>query len=218
MLSPVTPGASTRLRHPTRRDATTAMTTQATTKRTDRGPKARALVTRPGPGQLRLRPTGRGHGFVVGFVDANGADTVGFANRDRVAWRDAGGQLPSLLILDQDEVLGVPDWISDRQVVELLGPGLIARALVRQSRPVGRGDAVRVESSDPVVAALTRAWLRSLGALVVEAGPAIVLAYEPQHRRSSGGHGKLAQGAVDVFQAIRAGAFDRLDGYRSDAA
>lgn len=194
------------------------MSSQATTKRTAQSSTPRPLVSRPGPGQLRLRPTGRGHGFVVGQVDANGADTVGFANRDRVAWRDAGGPLPSLLILDQDEVLGVPDWISDRQVTEHLGPGLIARALVRQSRPVGRGDAVRVESSDPMVAALTRAWLRSLGARIVEAGPAIVLAYEPQLRRSAGGHGKLAQAAVDVFQAINAGVFERVDELRSDAA
>ncbi|MBI5161078.1 MAG: hypothetical protein HY996_06660 [Micrococcales bacterium] len=177
---------------------------------------SRFIVPRPGVGQLRLRPSGRGRGFVVGEVDANGPDTVGFANHDRVAWRDTSTELPELLLLDQDDVLGVPDWITDEQVVTLLGPGLIARALLRHRRPVGSGDSVRVISTDPVVSALATAWVRSLGARVVEQGPALVLEYDPQSRRrgAPASHGKLAQAAVDVFQAIRSGVFADIDPMR----
>src|SRR6201986_111103 len=124
-------------------------------------------VPRPTIGRLRLRPTRRGRGFVVGSVDAAGPDTNGFAPRDRVAWRDRGQELDELLLMDQDDVLGVPSWITDEQVVSYLGAGLIARALVR-TRPFVRGDEVRVVSTDLVVAAMTAAWAKALGAMVVD--------------------------------------------------
>jgi NADPH:quinone reductase-like Zn-dependent oxidoreductase len=184
-------------------------------------------VPRPTIGRLRLRPTLRGRGFVVGVVDAAGPDTNGFAPRDRVAWRDTSKQgawrdtskqdawrdtstdleIGQLLLMDQDDVLGVPSWITDEQVVSYLGAGLIARALVR-TRPFVRGDEVRVESTDPLVAEMTAAWAKSLGANVVDRA-AVAIQDEPRVRRTVlGSHGKLAQAAVEVFQAIRAGVFD----------
>jgi len=170
-------------------------------------------VPRPTVGRLRLRPARRGRGFIVGSVDAAGPDTNGFAPRDRVAWRDSGEQLDELLLIDQDDVLGVPSWISDEQVVSYLGPGLIARALVR-TRPFARGDQVRVVSTDPVVTELTAAWAHSLGARIVEPDVAtarVSIHDEPRIRRTVlGSHGKLAQAAVEVFQAIRAGVFDSV--------
>ncbi len=177
-------------------------------------------VPRPTVGRLRLRPTRRGRGFVVGVVDAAGPDTNGFAPRDRVAWRDTTDELDELVLLDQDDVLGVPSWISDEQVVSYLGAGLIARTLVRTAqddrtgelRPFGRGDDVRVASSDPLVAAMTGAWARSLGARVVEDRCGIVIHDAARTRREGfGSHGRLAQATVEVFQAIRAGVFDEVE-------
>ena len=170
----------------------------------------RTVVPRPTTGVLRLRPTHRGRGFVVGSVDAAGPDTNGFAPRDRVTWRDTNAdvQLGELLLMDQDDVLGVPSWISDDQVVSYLGAGLIARALVR-TRPFVRGDEVRVVSTDPLIAEMTAAWAKSLGAQVVDKTAAVAIHDEPRIRRNVlGSHGKLAQAAVEVFQAIRAGVFD----------
>jgi NADPH:quinone reductase len=180
---------------------------------------ARTPVPRPGTGRLRLRPTQRGRGFLVGIVDAAGPDTNGFAPRDRVAWRDlpvgepaAKAELGELLLLDQDDVLGVPSWVTDDQVVSYLGAGLIARALVR-TRPFGRGDEIRIVSTDPLVEEMTAAWAKSLGARVVDQGGAFAIHDEPQARRSIlGSHGRLAQAAVEVFQAIRAGVFDGVSG------
>ncbi|CAN5474417.1 hypothetical protein BH09ACT4_BH09ACT4_22580 [soil metagenome] len=177
------------------------------------------VVPRPTVGRLRLRPTRRGRGFVVGMVDAAGPDTNGFAPRDRVAWRDLDPQLElgELLLMDQDGVLGVPSWVTDEQVVSYLGAGLIARALVREAhdlksgrtRPFGRGDEIRVVSTDPLVEEMTAAWAKSLGARVVDRGGAFAIHDEPKVRRTVlGSHGKLAQAAVEVFQAIRAGVFD----------
>jgi hypothetical protein len=201
----------------------------------------RAPVPRPTTGRLRLRPTQRGRGFVVGIVDAAGPDTNGFAPRDRVAWRDLPlpgiprsdgqpseperAQLGELLLMDQDDVLGVPSWISDDQVVSYLGAGLIARALVREAqdlrtgraRPFGRGDDVRIVSTDPLVEEMTAAWAKSLGARIVEQGGVLAIRDEPKVRRSVlGSHGRLAQAAVEVFQAIRAGVFDGVQGITRD--
>ena len=90
----------------------------------------------------------------------------------------------------------------------LLGAGLIARALVR-TRPFVRGDEVRVVSTDRLVAEMTAAWAKSLGAQVVSSGTAAAIHDEPRYRRAVlGSRGKLAQAAVEVFQAIRAGVFD----------
>lgn len=165
------------------------------------------LVPRPTIGRLRLRPTRRGRGFIVGVVDAVGPDTNGFAPRDRVAWRDLGQQLEELVIIDQDDVLGVPGWVSDDKVVSYLGAGLIARALVR-TRPFSRGEQVRIESNDPLVAEMTAAWARSLGARVDDSADVAIHDDRMARRRGLGSHGRLAQAAVEVFQAIRAGVFD----------
>jgi NADPH2:quinone reductase len=185
---------------------------------TDTLHSARTPVPRPGTGRLRLRPTQRGRGFLVGIVDAAGPDTNGFAPRDRVAWRDlpvgepaAKAELGELLLLDQDDVLGVPSWVTDDQVVSYLGAGLIARALVR-ARPFGRGDDVRVVSADPLVAEMTAAWARSLGARIVDSAADLAIHDDVRLRRTVlTGHGKLAEAAVEVFQAIRRGVFDEVE-------
>jgi len=183
---------------------------------TQNRPTARPVVPRPTAGRLRLRPNLRGRGFVVGSVDAAGPETSGFAPRDRVTWRDNGAELGELMLMDQDDVLGVPRWISDEQVVSYLGAGLIARALVR-TRPFGRGDDVRVVSADPLVAEMTAAWARSLGARIVDGGGNVAIQDDAKVRRTVlASHGRLAQAAVEVFQAIRAGVFDSVRTIRGD--
>lgn len=171
----------------------------------------RTAVPRPTTGVLRLRPTLRGRGFVVGTVDAAGPDTNGFAPRDRVAWRDSGEVLGELLLRPQRDVLGVPRWITDEQVVSYLGPGLVARALVR-TRPFSRGDGVHVVSADPLVAAMTAAWARSLGARIVDRAADLAIHDDLRARReATRGHGRLAEAAVEVFQAVRRGVFDDIE-------
>ncbi|HLU63953.1 MAG TPA: hypothetical protein VKY66_05435 [Protaetiibacter sp.] len=178
----------------------------------------RTAVPRPTTGVLRLRPTLRGRGFVVGTVDAAGPDTNGFAPRDRVAWRDSGEVLGELILRPQRDVLGVPRWITDEQVVSYLGPGLVARALVR-TRPFSKGEGVSVVSADPIVAEMTAAWARSLGARIVERGGAMTIQDDLRARREAiRGHGRLAEAAVEVFQAVRRGVFDEVTPLAVDAA
>jgi hypothetical protein len=64
---------------------------------------------------------------------------------------------------------------------------------------------------------MTAAWAKSLGARIVEQGGVLAIRDEPKVRRSVlGSHGRLAQAAVEVFQAIRAGVFDGVQGITRD--
>jgi len=87
----------------------------------------------------------------------------------------------------------------------------VARALVR-TRPFSRGEAVRVVSADPLVAEMTSAWARSLGARIVQQDARLAIHDDLRTRRTVlTGHGKLAEAAVEVFQAIRRGVFDEVE-------
>lgn len=174
---------------------------------------SRRMLPRPAPHQLRLISAALGAGFVVGTVDAPGSDAVGFALRDRVAWRHDSPEVPKLVLRDSSDVLGVPDWISDEQVVRYLGPGLLALGIVRSSSFLDPGSPARVEADDPTVAAMATAWMRSLGIRVVDSGPSFTIRDDVRTRRLVfSGNGKLALAAVEVFRGVRAGLFDSIPG------
>ena len=199
-------------------------TTEMTNNDAEPDPHARPPVPRPGAGRLRLRPTQRGRGFLVGIVDAAGPDTNGFAPRDRVAWRDVpipGSEPPrrpssaSCSCSIRTTCSACPRGSPTTRSSATWAPAS-SRAGARRrraTRPFGRGDEIRVVSTDPLVQEMTAAWAKSLGARVVDQGGAFAIHDEPQARRSIlGSHGKLAQAAVEVFQAIRAGVFDGVQG------
>jgi NADPH2:quinone reductase len=62
-----------------------------------------------------------------------------------------------------------------------------------------------------LVAEMTAAWARSLGARIVDGGGNVAIEDDVRARRTVlGSHGRLAQAAVEVFQAIRSGVFDSV--------
>jgi hypothetical protein len=163
--------------------------------------------------------------MAVGTVEAMGAHAVGFARGDRVVFplgRDERALLerpadpsadPDALLVNADRLLGVPRDVSDEQAARLLAPGLAARVLLRQLRPVKTGDRVRVELEPGVARSVLEAWAASIGALVVDDedepadicldGAALRQAYGIAFRR-----GHLQAASADVFAAIRHGVFD----------
>ncbi len=170
---------------------------------------------RPGAGAIRVRlgAVGLDYGDAVGTIDAVGADTAGFAPKDRVAWRIDPSRLALRGVLRTDDLIGVPKNVPDEKAAALLTRGLIARLLLRQINAVGRGDTVVVDERGRI-GSVVGAWARGLGARVVAPGEpaphdAVTLgegiesvALRPMT------HGLAQQGAVDVFQAIRRGIFD----------
>jgi NADPH:quinone reductase-like Zn-dependent oxidoreductase len=182
-------------------------------------PRSRSLIPRPAKGQVRVRVGALGMSALgvqaAGLVEAVGPEAGGFAPGDRVSYRvtaDNGGLHP---LLGERDLIGFPKDVSLEKAAALLPLGLVARAVIRLQRPIGRGNRVFVAPDPSGADAFVRAWASDLGAELVEessAADVVVTAsdYEAA-RRWRYGHGLGQQAAVDVFQAVRRGVFDELD-------
>ncbi len=141
-----------------------------------------------------------------------GSPADGFVRGDRVAYPLSIGLEPVVAV---DTLVGIPRNVSDRQAADLLAPGLIARAMIKQVRPFARGQRVAVPLRNSTLRQVVAAWVASLGGLVVEDSLDADVIYDDDARRlaaieASHRQGRLQQAATEVFQAIRGGVFDRV--------
>lgn len=172
---------------------------------------------------MRLRGVGS---MAVGAVEAIGAHAVGFARGDRVAFpltrdertlldeTDELGAGMGALMVSADRLLGVPRDVRDEQAARLLAPGLAARVLLRQLRPVRTGDRVRIDLEPGIVRAVIDAWAGALGATLVGPGLGADVVLDEDLLRQAHSlafrRGHLQAGSADVFARIRDGVFDRV--------
>jgi len=181
--------------------------------------RQRQLLPRPGIGEVRLNLGAVGLSRLgvqaVGTVDAVGRDAVGFAAGDRVALRVPGSKPVFPRIASERDLIGIPKDISFDDAAAILPAGLIARTIVKQLRPIGRGNRVSIERDDFGAGRFVAAWARHLGATVVAEGETsdvtVTVADFESARRWKFGHGLGQLAAADVFQLIREGAFADLD-------
>jgi hypothetical protein len=183
--------------------------------------RQRQLLPRPGVGQVRLNLGAVGLSPLgvqaVGTVDAVGRDAVGFAPGDRVALRVPGSRAAFPRIASERDLIGIPKDISFDDAAGILPAGLIARTIVKQLRPVGRGNRVRIAEDESGADRFVAAWARHIGATVVsenDALPTDAVISEQDFaaaRRWKFGHGLAQLAATDVFQLIREGAFADVD-------
>jgi NADPH:quinone reductase-like Zn-dependent oxidoreductase len=183
----------------------------------------RAALRRPQDAEVRVRLRGIGS-MAVGSVDAIGAHAVGFARGDRVVFPltrderrlldepDATDGNEDTLLVGAERLIGVPRDVGDEQAARLLAPGLTARVLLRQVRPVKDGDRVRVDLDPGIGRGVLAAWAAALGATVVgDDESADVVLGEGEVRQSHAiafRRGRQQVGSADVFAAIRDGVFD----------
>jgi hypothetical protein len=183
--------------------------------------RQRQLLPRPGVGQVRLNLGAVGLSPLgvqaVGTVDAVGHDAVGFAPGDRVALRVPGSRAAFPRIASERDLIGIPKDISFDDAAGILPAGLIARTIVKQLRPMGRGNRVHITKDDAGADRFVAAWARHIGAIVVTKGDAlasdvVVTAKDfIAARRWKFSHGLRQLAAADVFQLIREGAFADVD-------
>lgn len=183
--------------------------------------RQRALMPRPGRGQVRLRLGAIGLSPLgvqaVGTVDAVGPEAVGFAPGDRVALRVPGSRAGFPRIASERDLIGIPKDVSFDDAAGLLPAGLIARTIVKQLHTIGRGDRVHVAADDSGSDRFVAAWVRHVGATVVSddvVRPTDVRVTEADFAAARNwrfGHGLGQLAAADVFQLIRAEAFAELD-------
>lgn len=112
------------------------------------------------PGSIALRGDA-----VAGTIDAVGADVVGFAPKDRVAY--LGGSIVGVTLVDSENLIGIPRDISEDQAAALLPKGLVARVLVKETHAVGGRETVLVHAAAGLLGSLIVAWAKSLGATVI---------------------------------------------------
>ncbi|MDM4762605.1 hypothetical protein QT381_06260 [Galbitalea sp. SE-J8] len=150
----------------------------------------------------------------AGLVEAVGPEAGGFAPGDRVSYRVTSGNGGLNPLLPERDLIGFPKDVALEKAAAFLPLGLVARAVLRFQRPVGRGNTLFVHEDPSGADDFVRAWASDLGAILVDGPAAADVVVTPADfeaaRRWRGGHGVGQQAAVDVFQAVRRGVFDDL--------
>lgn len=153
--------------------------------------------------------------MVAGVIDGLGPDTAGFARGDRVAFpvSTAGAPTASSVVMSIDSLVGIPRGVAEQQAADLLVPGIVARALLRQVRPMGNGDLVHVSLAPSLLRDVVEAWVNDRGGILVDEPKDADIVYDEMTRKRAAHEASLRQGrmqeaAADVFMAMRAGVFD----------
>ena len=157
--------------------------------------------------------------MIAATVTDVGLSADGFVRGDRVALPLSLGESP---VVEVGTLIGIPKNVSDRQAADLLAPGLLARAMITQVRPLVRGDKVAVPLINTTLRQVVSAWVVSLGGVVVDDAAEADIVYDEYTRRlaaveASHRQGRLQQAATEVFQAIRDGVFDAVNVARRDS-
>jgi NADPH2:quinone reductase len=143
----------------------------------------------PGAGQVQLRHTAIGLNFIdtyhrsglyplelpsglgseaAGIVEAIGPGVAEVRPGDRVVYTgrptDAYSESRNFAA---NQLVPIPDGVSDEQAAAVLLKGLTAWYLVRRSYPIKKGDAVLLLAAAGGVGSLASQWARYLGATVI---------------------------------------------------
>ncbi len=177
-----------------------------------------STIRRPVARQVRVEIDATGSMIAATVTDV-GHPGDGFVRGDRVVFPLSLGDQA---VVDIDTLIGIPKNVSDRQAADLLAPGLLARALITQVRPLARGDRVLISLANSTLRQVVSAWVVNLGGVIVEDPADADVIYNERARRlaaveASHRQGRLQQAATEVFQAIRAGVFDGVHVPHRDA-
>src|SRR5690606_29721400 len=123
--------------------------------------------------------------MVAGVIEGLGLDTAGFARGDRVAFPVPASGAPeeNSIVVAIDALVGIPRGVAEQQAADLLIPGIVARALLRQVRPMGRGDRVHVSFEGTLLRAVVGAWVTSRGGILVDEPADADIVYDERTRR-----------------------------------
>ncbi|MAU41159.1 MAG: quinone oxidoreductase [Kordiimonas sp.] len=145
-------------------------------------------VGRPGPGEIRMVQTVVGLNMIdtymrkglypmelpgivgseaAGVVDAVGEGVNHIAVGDRVAYTRTGGAYVGVRVMPADQVVKIPDDITDEMAAVLMLKGLTAHMLLRQIYAIRPGDTILFYAAAGGLGSLACPWARALGARVI---------------------------------------------------
>ena len=176
-----------------------------------------ALNTRPDRGQVRVTVGSIGLSAlgtqVSGTVEAVAKDSIGFIRGDRVAFAMPAPPKEGRIIVEERDLMGVPADVGLDAAAALFPCASLARTVVRQVHAVGAGASVYLRG-ESALSPFLRSWIRYLGAVETDnaaSADIVIIGSDIRTARAWGvGHGVAQQAAADVFEAIRAGAFDDI--------
>ena len=147
------------------------------------GSMSTTTIRRPSAGQVRVEIDATGTMVAATIADV-GSPADGFVRGDRVAYPLSIGLGPVVAV---DTLVGIPRNVSDRQAADLLAPGLLARAMIKQVRPFARGQRVAVPLGNSTISQVVSAWVASQAGLVVADSLEADVDYGGGARRHSSG-------------------------------
>ena len=103
----------------------------------------------------------------AGIVEAVGNEVKNWVIGDRVGYYFSLGAYTEKRIINENELVRLPDDITFDQAASLMAKGLTARMLVKEAYPVKPGDIVLVHAAAGGVGSLVSSWAKSLGATVI---------------------------------------------------
>ncbi|MCY4026010.1 MAG: quinone oxidoreductase [Acidobacteria bacterium] len=146
-------------------------------------------VPGPGPGEAVIRQTAAGLNFIdvyfrtglypapsfpatignegAGVVEAVGDGVTEVAVGDRVAYCMNLGSYAQRRVIAANQLVRIPDGISDQQAAAVLLKGSTVQYLVRRTYAVQRGDTVLYHAAAGGCGLIACQWLKHLGATVI---------------------------------------------------
>jgi NADPH2:quinone reductase len=103
----------------------------------------------------------------AGVVEAVGNEVKNWVIGDRVGYYFSLGAYAEKRIINENELIRLPDDVTFDQAASLMAKGLTARMLVKEAYPVKPGDIVLVHAAAGGVGSLVSSWAKSLGATVI---------------------------------------------------
>lgn len=103
----------------------------------------------------------------AGTVEALGSEVSNFAVGDRVAYYFSLGAYAEQRLINEDQLIKLPDDVSFDQAASLMAKGLTARMLVKQAYAIQPGDVVLVHAAAGGVGSLISRWAKAIGATVI---------------------------------------------------
>lgn len=103
----------------------------------------------------------------AGTVEAVGASVTAFKPGDRVGYFFSLGAYAERRLINEQELIAIPDDISFDQAASLMAKGMTARMLIKEAYPVQKNDVILVHAAAGGVGSLISRWAKVLGATVI---------------------------------------------------
>ncbi len=146
-------------------------------------------VADPGPGEIRIQQSHVGLNYIdtyhrsglypldlpitlgmeaAGVVEALGEGVSDIAVGDRVAYAGGGpGSYTELRLIGAENVVPLPDSISEEQAAAMMLQGMTTEYLIRRTYKVSAGETVLFHAAAGGVGLIACQWLKQLGATVI---------------------------------------------------